>query len=117
MGTASVGKGSLCLCQQPCPSLPVNLAVALSLCTPAGLVCPLPSASGRPGSLVGPGRNTANRVCKARGEGQECLESPETMPQGWAGISGWRSQFMPFPGVGLCSLKEELLMGGSKLSH
>jgi hypothetical protein len=29
MGTASVGKGLLCLCQQPCPSLPVNLAMAL----------------------------------------------------------------------------------------
>lgn len=29
MGAASVGKGLLCLCKQSCPSLPVNLAVAL----------------------------------------------------------------------------------------
>lgn len=34
MGAASVGKGMLWLCQQPCPSLPVNLAMTLSLSVP-----------------------------------------------------------------------------------
>lgn len=53
MGAASVGKGLLCLCQQSCPSLPVNLAMALSLYPSGteGLVCPQPSASRRPGFL------------------------------------------------------------------
>lgn len=45
------------------------------------------------------------------------MESPEIMPQGWAGIPGWRNQFMPFPGVGLCSPEEELAEGDRKPSH
>lgn len=116
MGAASVGKGLLCLCQQPCPSLPVNLAMTLSLCISAGQQGWFVPSQVQVGDLdpyLGQAetQQTANRVCKDVGEGQECLESPETMSQGWAGIPGWRNQFMPFPGVGLCSQEEELADG------
>lgn len=42
------------------------------------------------------------------------MESPEPMPQGWAGIPGRANQFMSFPGIGLRSKEKELAEGGQQ---
>lgn len=39
------------------------------------------------------------------------MESPEPMPQGWAGIPGWTNQFVPLPGASL--RRRSWLSGGA----